>query len=340
MAGMEEIHVVITVPFEAHLLELLKAVSPLLRIHLQPARDAAELGPELLAEAQVLYTLDTLPQPEQMPNLDWIQFHLAGIDHAIGHPLLRAAQKITTMSGVAAPQMGEFVLMCILALAHHLPLMMQDKTAKRWAEKRFKRFEPLEVAGSTVGIVGYGSIGREVARLCRAFGASVLAVKRNLKNLEDTGYMPEGMGDPQAELPDRLYPAQAIASMAALCDFLVVTVPLTAETRGMVNERVFKAMKPSAYLIDVSRGGIVDHGALVAALRDERLAGAALDVYPLEPLPTSSPLWDLPNVILSPHIAGASPRYMERAAHLFAINLERYLAGAPLLNLYDPELGY
>jgi phosphoglycerate dehydrogenase-like enzyme len=236
--------------------------------------------------------------------------------------------------------MAEFALMSILALARRLPLMMIDKASKHWAEDRLHRFVPQDLRGSIVGIVGYGSIGREVARLCRAFGAGVLATKRDLKHLEDIGYTPEGLGDPQADLVDRMYPPQALRTMAEECDFLVVTVPLTRDTRGLVGEEVLGAMKSTAFLIDISRGGVVDHGALITALNDGRLAGAALDVYPLEPLPEKSPLWEISSVILSPHIAGASSHYYEQATALFAANLQRFIEGRPLLNLYDPKLGY
>jgi phosphoglycerate dehydrogenase-like enzyme len=128
--------------------------------------------------------------------------------------------------------------------------------------------------------------------------------------------------------------------MAAECDFLVVTVPLTPETRGMIGRPVFQKMKPSACLIDVSRGGVVDHNALIEALSEKRLGGAALDVFPVEPLPATNPLWDMPNVILSPHIAGASEHYFEQATTLFTANLQRYLSDQPLLNEFDPRLGY
>ncbi|MGD8554767.1 MAG: D-2-hydroxyacid dehydrogenase [Anaerolineales bacterium] len=337
---MDEIHVLITLPFPKPLVEKLRAVSTRLKIHMHPARTVEELPPEVLPQAEVLYTLDTLPEPDDVPNLAWIQFHFAGMDHVTDHALLHAGLQVTTLSGAAISQIGEFALMCILALGRRLPLILEDKSKKKWVEDRFKRFRPHDLRGSTVGIVGYGSIGREVARLCRAFGASVLAVKRDLKHLEDLGYVPPGQGDPGAELADRLYPPQALASMAAKCDYLVVTVPLTAKTRGLVNAKVLEKMKPSAFLVDVSRGGVVDHGALVSALEEKQLAGAALDVYPVEPLPESSPLWEMPGVIVSPHIAGASPLYNERAIELFAANLKRYLAGKPLLNAYDPKLGY
>ncbi|MFQ5923274.1 MAG: D-2-hydroxyacid dehydrogenase, partial [Anaerolineales bacterium] len=194
--------------------------------------------------------------------------------------------------------------------------------------------------GSTVGLVGYGNIGREIARLCQGFGAQVLATKRDLKVLDMGGHVLEGLGDAQAEIPERLYPPQALPSMASECDFLILTVPLTPETRGMVNAKVFQSMKSTAYLIDVSRGGVVDQGALVEALKEGEIAGAALDVYPVEPLPESSPLWELPNVILSPHVAGTSGQYLARAADLFAENLRRYVANEPLINRYDPRLGY
>ena len=168
----------------------------------------------------------------------------------------------------------------------------------------------------------------------------MLATKRDLKTLDVSGYILEGMGDAQADIPERIYPPQALPSMASECDFLILTVPLTPETRGLVSTKVFENMKDTAFLIDISRGGVVDQGALVEALREGVIAGAALDVYPVEPLPESSPLWELPNVILSPHVGGTSGQYLERAADLFAENLRRYVANEPLLNRYDAKRGY
>jgi phosphoglycerate dehydrogenase-like enzyme len=327
-------------PFPEALLERLEAVSPRLRIHVHPAKSPEEIPAEVLSQVEILYTVGTLPEPDSVPNLRWIQFHFAGLDHVADHPLIRAVRHVTTLSGAAVPQMAEFALMSILALGHRLPRMVEDKAAKRWAQDRFQRFQPVELRGSTVGIVGYGSVGREIARLCCAFNATVLATKRDLKHPEDRGYTLEGLGDPEAELVHRLYPPQALRSMVSLCDFVVVTVPLTSKTRGMVDERVFEKMKPTSYLIDLSRGGVVDHGALVEALQEKRLAGAALDVYPVEPLPEASPLWDMPNVILSPHVAGSSAHYFEQATALFAENLRRYLTDQPLLNPFSPERGY
>ena len=337
---MTEILVLITLNFPEPLVERLRALSPRLQIRVHPARSGQDLPGDLLADVEVLYTLHALPEPASVPNLRWVQFHLSGVDAIVDHPLLHSDVLVTSLSGASAPQLAEYALMGILALGRRVPRMVADKAAKRWAEDRFERFRPVELRGATVGIVGYGSAGREVARLCRAFGATILAVKRDLRSLDDRGYRLKELGDPSADLAERLYPPQAVASMAALCDFLVIAAPLTPETRGMIDRRVFEALKPTAYLVDLSRGGLVDHAALVEALTEKKLAGAMLDVFPAEPLPDGSPLWEMPNVILSPHIAGSSGDYYERATELFGENLRRYLSDQPLLNLYDPQLGY
>lgn len=341
MMAEADIEVLITVPFPGPLVERLKSVSPRLHIHQVQARATEDLPKDLLQDTEILYSARALPEPDQVPELRWVQFHFAGLDHVADHPLLRSeGVRITTLSGAAVTQMAEFALMAILSLGHQLLPVLEDQAAHQWTDNRFEKYVPVELRDSTVGIVGYGSIGREVARLCRAFGAEVLAVKRDLMQLDQERYAEEGQGDPTAELVNRIYPPEAVASMSGLCDFLVVTVPLTPETRGMIGAKVFKELKEGAFVIDISRGGVVDHGAMIEALQSARLAGAALDVYPVEPLPDSSPLWEMPNVILSPHVAGASPRYYEKAADMFATNLRRYLADQPLLNLYDPDRGY
>jgi phosphoglycerate dehydrogenase-like enzyme len=337
---MSEVPVLITLNYPEPLLERLRAISPRLQVRVHPARGGQDLPEDVLQDVEVLYTHHALPEPASVPNLRWVQFHFAGVDAIVDHPLLRTDVLVTTLSGASAPQLAEYALMGILALGRRVPHMVADKAAKKWAEDRFERFRPRELRGATVGIVGYGSTGREVARLCRACGATVLATKRDLRALGDPGYQLKDLGDPNAELVERLYPPQAVASMAALCDFLVIAAPLTPETRGMIDRRVFAALRPTAFLIDLSRGGLVDHAALIEALQEKRLAGAVLDVYPVEPLPESSPLWEMPNVLLSPHIAGASGDYFARATELFAENLRRYLSDQPLLNLYDPQRGY
>jgi len=333
--------ILITLPLDERLLDTLKAVAPQAEFIVHPAKKADEIPAEIWERVEVLYTNVVLPDPDAVPNLRWIQFHWAGIDHVADHPLVKSGRVVvTTLSGAAVPQMGEYVVMMLLALGHRLPSLMAHQRRKEWPEDRWRRFMPQELNSSTVGIVGYGSLGREVARLLSVFGTTVLATKRDVMHPEDTDYAPEGRGDPQAQYVRRLYPAQALKTMVRECDFVVVTVPLTPETRGLINAEVFEAMKPGAYLVDVSRGGVVDHEALLEALRSGHLAGAALDVFPTEPLPPESPLWEMPNVILTPHIAGATRYYDERAVAVFSANLARYLEGKSLFNQYHPERGY
>jgi phosphoglycerate dehydrogenase-like enzyme len=201
-------------------------------------------------------------------------------------------------------------------------------------------FSPNELCGSTVGIIGYGSIGRQIARLLQVFGATVLAAKRDVMHPEDTGYTLEGLGDPNGDFVTRLYPPQSLVTMLKECDYVVVTLPRTTATRGLIGAKELAALKPGAYLIDISRGDIVDHNALIPLLRDRKIAGAALDVFPAEPLPADNPLWKLPNVIITPHIAGFSPHYDQNAATLFGQNLQRYLEDLPLYNRLDLTLEY
>jgi phosphoglycerate dehydrogenase-like enzyme len=337
----EPIDVLITLPISEELIGRLQAISPRLHIRQIRASKAEEISPEVWLTVEVLYTARVLPPPELAPNLRWIQFHFAGIDHAREAPILRKPGVIaTTMSGASASQVAEYVLMMLLAFGHRLPDLMDHQRRGVWPKDRWERFSPQELRASTVGIVGYGSIGRQVARLLHPFGAKVLASKLDARHPEDRGYFVEGLGDASGDLVHRLYPAEALRSMARECDFLVVCVPLTPKTQGSINAEIFEAMKPTACLIDISRGGVVNHADLIAALKERRLAGAALDVFPEEPLPPDSPLWKMPNVIVTPHISGNTPFYDQRAVELFAANLRRYLSGEPLLNQVNLELGY
>ncbi|MHB0922695.1 MAG: D-2-hydroxyacid dehydrogenase [Bellilinea sp.] len=335
------IEVLITVAFSEELVAPLRQLSPRLRITLQPARSAEDIPADLWNRVEVLYTDRILPTPAAAPKLRWVQFHYAGIDHVAGNPLLDNRDlAITTLSGAAAPQVAEYAVMMMLALGHKMPELHSNQYKADWPKDRWERFKPVELRGSTVGIIGYGSIGREIARLLQPFDVKVLAAKRDLMHPEDIGYMPPGLGDPGGDLFTRLYPITALKSMVKKCDFVVVCVPLTDSTRNLVGEAELAAMSPRGYLVDVSRGGIIQTQALVEALREKKIAGAALDVFAEEPLPSSSPLWKLPNVLISPHISGISPHYAKRAVDLFSENLERYLIGEELFNLYESEWGY
>lgn len=339
--NIQPVEVLLTIPFNEDLLDDLKDISPRLRIHAHPARRPEDIPADLWASAEVLYTDRVLPSPEQAPNLRWVQFHYAGIDFALDSPLLQKPDLIvTTLSGAAAGQMAEFAVMLMLSLGHHLPELFTHQQKSEWPRDRWERFRPVELRGSTVGIVGYGSIGRELARLLQPWNVKILAVKRDVMHPQDSGYMPEGMGDPEGNLFTRLYPMQALRSMLKSCDYVVITLPLNQTTRGLIRQEDLAVMKPTAFLIDIGRGGIVDPDALNNILAEKRIAGAAVDVFAEEPLPAGSPLWKLPNLIITPHIAGFSTYYNERAAALFAENLKRYLGGAALFNRFDPQKGY
>lgn len=333
--------VLTTVPFGEPLMARLQAVSPRLRFIVRPVRRAEEVENEEWAGAEIIYTDRVLPLPAQTPNLKWLQFHYAGIDFALDAPLLQKKDLlVTTLSGAATPQMAEYAVMMLLALGHGMRDILANQEKGEWPRDRWERFAPRELRGSTVGVVGYGSIGREIARLLKPWDVTILAVKKDLRHPEDTGYAISGLGDPGGDLFDRLYPIQALKSVMAKSDYVIMVLPLTKETRGLVGADHLAVMRSNAYLIDMGRGGVVDSAALLAALQERRLAGAALDVFSEEPLPPGSPFWRLPNVIVSPHIGGISNLYRERAAAMFAENLRRYLTGQTLFNLYDANRGY
>lgn len=337
----DALEVLITLPFREDHLERLAQISP--RLHLRQVRtwELDDVPPEAWEKVEILYTDQVLPQPEQAPELKWIQFHWAGISHALQHPILTKPELlVTTLSGAAASKVAEYAVLLMLALGNHLPAILANQKKNEWPSDRWERLKPLELRGSTAGIFGYGSIGRQIARLLNAFGAEILATKLDAMDPADHGYTAPGWGDPAGDLARRIYPAQALEWMVKESDFLVVAAPLTEQTRDCIGDEIFSAMKPGAFLVDVSRGGIVDHQALVRALKDRKLAGAALDVFPKEPLPADSPLWKMSNVIISPHVAGITPNYDDRAVELFAVNLQRYLDEQPLLNQYQPGRGY
>jgi phosphoglycerate dehydrogenase-like enzyme len=200
---------------------------------------------------------------------------------------------------------------------------------------------PTEIRGATLGVIGYGSIGRELARMVTAaFGMRVLACKRDPTARADLGYGPPGTGDPEGALPAEWFGPAQLHRMLPRCDAVVLCAPLTRETRHLIDAAAISAMKSTAYFINVGRGATVDEVALARALADRRLAGAAIDVFAQEPPPAGHPFYDLDNVILSPHVSGFLPSYDDRCAELFAENLRRFLHGAPLLNLVDRARGY
>jgi len=308
-----------------------------------PTKNPDEIPGEVWDETDILLTRGILPTPQQVPNLRWVQFFSAGVDPYLDHQLFTEKGVIaTSMSGAIAWQIGEYVLMTLLAFGQKLPKSIRNQRNKHWPKdsEKLQNLMPLELRDSTIGIIGYGSIGRQVARFLVPFGATVLAAKKDVMHPEDQGYIRDGMGDPHGDFFDRLYPPEALHSLLSECDFVVLTLPLNEDTYHIIDEGAINAMKPSAYLINVGRGELIDQAALVTALKNKQIAGAALDVFEEEPLPQNSPLWEMENVIITPHISGLSKHLEEEMVTLFVENLNRYLAELPLYNRINFSKGY
>jgi len=278
-----------------------------------------------IGSAEVFFPLSGHSFTEEVldaaPALKWIHLASAGVDHALYPALLQRPIILTNSAGIYAIPIAEHVLAMMLALSRKIPEMVRAQAEARWAG-----VSGSELAESTVLIVGLGGIGSRVAARCAAFGMRVIATRRRVK-LPSTGV-------------DAVYSADRLRDALPQADWVVVCAPLTTETRHMVGPAEFALMKPGAGLINIARGGLVDEEALVDALRSGHLAGAGLDVFAEEPLPPTSPLWSQPNVIVSPHSAGSSPRSIPRTLRLFEENLRRYLSGRPLLNVVDKRAGY
>jgi phosphoglycerate dehydrogenase-like enzyme len=250
---------------------------------------------------------------------------------------------LTTTSGVHATTIAEYAITAMLALAHRVPRMVEWQARGGWPpdEQRWPLFVPAEVRGAALGIIGYGSIGRELARMARgAFAMRVLACKRDPSQRADAGYNLPGTGDPEGQLPDRWFGPGELHTLLAESDVVVMCAPSTPQTRHLIGAAELAAMKPSAFFINVGRGATVDEAALAQALAGRRIAGAAIDVFAQEPPPAGHPLYELDNVIVSPHVSGFLASYDDRCVDLFAENLRRYLAGEPLLNVVDRARGY
>jgi phosphoglycerate dehydrogenase-like enzyme len=245
----------------------------------------------------------------------------AGVERAMFPALRERPILLTNAAGVYGIPIAEHALAMMLALSRRMPELIRRQQRREW-----KSADGDELFESTALVAGLGGIGREIARRCRGLGMRVLATRVHPTN-----------PDPDA---DRVYPADALHELLPEADWLILAAPATPATRHLIGATELAAMRSSARLINIARGSLMDQPTLVAALQSGALAGAGLDVFETEPLPPESPLWAMPNVIVSPHTSGASPRSLERTLHLFLANLRRYLAGEPLENVVDKSEGY
>lgn len=274
---------------------------------------------------------ELLRQVLGVSTLRWVHTMTAGVEYVVRALSERALREraplsgetivITNAAGIFDVPIAEMVLSWILAIAKRLPDFIAQQRAHQWHLLRLR-----EASDLTVGIVGLGSIGAEIARRCHAVGMRVLATRRHI--------------DRGAPFVDQLLTPEDLSELLAASDVVVVAVPLTPETRGLIDAGALRQMRRDAWLINIARGAIVDQAALVDALAQGWIGGAALDVFEEEPLPATSPLWDLPNVLITPHNSWSTPHFRRREAELFLDNLERFLRGEALRNVVDLSRGY
>jgi D-2-hydroxyacid dehydrogenase (NADP+) len=333
---MEAVDVLVLSPVDPGSLERIAAVSPRVKVYDASRMFIPTKGPfseqpdpvlrakldALLAQTEVIYGF---APPSKLiaraPRLRWINAISAGVDAFLIPDIIESPVLLTNSRGIHGVQVSETVFMMVLMLAKGAPSFLRQQAERKW-----QRAVPGVLHLKTIGILGLGVIGREVARRARAFGMRVIAV--------------EAKATGETDDVDSVFPPDRLTEVLSQSDYVVVTLPLTPETSKLIGEPELRAMKKTAYLVNVARGGIIDEDALSRALTGRWIAGAGLDVFTTEPLPQESPLWELPNVVITPHIAGDREDYHTLAANLFCENLKRYLEGRELINLVDKRRGY
>ncbi len=315
----DEVLVLVFTRLEDRHLEQIRAVDPRVRVFRgTDPHEARALAPR--AGVMVGWSIppDVLAEAHR---LRWVHSSGAGVERLLVPPILNGDVMLTDSSGIHAA-MVEHVFGVMLAFARKLHLALRFQLAHRFEHSAVAGDE---LRGKTLGILGLGAIGRDIARVAPAFEMRVIGTRRRPGPIDGV---------------DRVLPPEGLHDVLREADYVVIAMPLTPSTRGLIGVPEFESMKRSAVLINIARGAIIDEAALVDALRQGRIAGAGLDVFAQEPLPADSPFYDLPNVIITPHVAGSSPRYFDRMTALLCENLRRLLDGRPLLNVVDKELGY
>jgi len=340
---VDEIQIVILPgpPYPLDTAERIRAIDPRLRVYGLTREERAawrrrtdESDPEVralsaaLRRAEIVVAgFETPPElPELAPQMRWLHTPFAGVERLFELGLIGRGYLVTNGSGPAAKPIAEWVMMMLLMFAKRQPEHFRNQLARAW-----RRQEGFELTGKTLGIVGLGAIGQEAARLARAFGMRVIGIRRSATAPREN-----------SDNADLVLPPAELPRLLAESDFVLLSAPATTETRALIDAEALARMRPGSYLLNVARGTLVDEAALIAALESGHLAGAALDVFVHEPLPSDSPLWSLPNVIITPHDSPASQFFPQRVIDLFISNLRAYLAGehTRMANIVTPERGY
>ena len=260
----------------------------------------------------------------RLGNVRWVHSTAAGVEHVLFPELVASPIPLSNARGVFADSLGEFAAAAVLFFSKQLRQMVEAQEAGRWAEE----IEVNWVRGTTVGIVGYGAIGRAVVDRLHPFGVRTLALRRDVTKAAE---------DPRIAA---VYPPSGLDEMLPQCDYLVLAAPMTPDTKGMIGERELALLPPHAVVINIGRGAVVQEPALIAALEQKRILGAALDVFEQEPLPAGHPFYRMKNVLLSPHVADHTPGWADLSMEFFVENFERFHNGLPLENLVDKARGY
>lgn len=255
-------------------------------------------------------------------HLRWVHSRSVGLERTLFPELVENSAILTNGRGVFSASLGEFALAAILYFAKDFRRLIRTQIAHKW-----EQFDVEVIAGKTVGIVGFGDIGRAVAARVRPLGMKILALKRHSPREADP-------------LIDKSYLRNGLLEMLSASDYVVVSTPLTAETRGMIAEAEFSAMKPTAVVINIGRGPVIKEQAMISALAEGRIHGAALDVFDEEPLAAGHPFYKMENVLISPHCADHTSDWLEQAMRLFIEQYEKFRSGKPLLYVVDKKLGY
>jgi phosphoglycerate dehydrogenase-like enzyme len=324
------------VPLDEAAVARLTALSGVTVQQVPPQNIAWHLAEELVRGPEILFCKRPPANLDAMTGLKLMQLSTVGYEHLRHLGLADRPLRVCNARGIFDTAIGEWNLAMMVNLARDLRGMIRNQEQARW--ERATRYEQ-EIRGRVVGLWGYGGIGRETARLAKAFGMTVHVLSRSGVGPRRNTYVQPGTGDPQGKVPDRIFNAGQKLEFLAGLDFLVLALPHTQESQGMVGEPELKALPRTAFVLNPARGPIVQEQALLTALREGWIAGAALDTHFAYPLPPEHPLWVFPNVILTPHISGAdeSRLFPARIADLFFQNVARYRGGETLLNEITPQ---
>ncbi|MEW9699206.1 D-2-hydroxyacid dehydrogenase [Paenibacillus sp. SI8] len=262
------------------------------------------------------------------PQLELLHAISVGMEPLLGPDILASNVIVTNSKGANAKPVAEHALALLLGLSRNIHRSVRAQVQKNWQRESLR--SGFEIEGLTLGIVGLGAIGQELAIKAHHLGMNIMALRR-----ASSGVLPDALAE-----HIRLYPMEQLQYVLEKSDFVVICLPLTEETKGIIGEEQFMMMKPTAYVLNISRGQVIEEGALIKALQKNWIAGAGLDVFSVHPLPDTSPLWDMPNVLITPYISASSRQTMERAMRIFADNLDRLSYGLPLQNVVNKHIGY